>query len=292
MKTFHFNNSSLQYLSCAKRYYYQVVKGLLPPPGGNKYTAAGLAFHKMMQLVGAAGFENISFKVMLDKASLPPAIQKIPELQQLTLAQAADRIYQEHPELFQPDTLREHWFSYQLENDFGYLSSPNEGYVAAPCGTMDNLSIINDTLVITDYKSTSKPIGPELARSYKLTSQRFFYLMAALAIDLPQPMAELRDQLKLAWRYCYVHVETGSYHLEEPQLLNEAELSEFKRMILDKAILAAALHADPALAEKEGILTGQCWKCPFTQLCLAADEQAAMDSWYYGSQPYNPKHDE
>ena len=163
---------------------------------------------------------------------------------------------------------------------------------AAPCGTIDNLSIISDTLVLTDYKTTSKPIDPALTAGYKLTSQRFFYQMAALVMELPKEMAILRDSLKVAWRYCYVQVESGDYYLEEPQLFDEYQLQHFRGLILDKAILAAAIHADPNLAVKEGILTGQCWKCPYSSLCLAADEEAAMQSWYYGSQPYNPKHDE
>ena len=292
MKTFHFNNSSLQYLSCARRYYYQVVKGLLPPPGGNKYTAAGLGFHKMMQLVGTDGWASVALRVMTDETNIPPSIKKLPMPQRLQLAGTADRIFQQHPELFQPNSLREHWFSFTLNEDFGQPLLDGEMCAAAPCGTIDNLSIISDTLVLTDYKTTSKPIDPALTAGYKLTSQRFFYQMAALVMELPKEMAILRDSLKVAWRYCYVQVESGDYYLEEPQLFDEYQLQHFRGLILDKAILAAAIHADPNLAVKEGILTGQCWKCPYSSICLAADEEAAMQSWYYGSQPYNPKHDE
>lgn len=287
MNTFHFNNSSLSYLSCAKRYYFQVVKGLKPPPGGNKYTKAGLAFHKMMQLIGGPDYPSMTMAAMFSKDKLPPLVTSVPEAQQLTLANACDKIFNEHPELFQEGSLREHWFEYQLREEFCV-----KDWVAGPCGTIDNISIINGTLVLTDYKTTSKPIDPALVSAYKLTSQRFFYQLAALIIDLPESFAALRDSLSIAWRYCYVHAETGDYYLEEPQLLNVNELTYFRGLIYDKAILAAALHADSTLALKEGILTGQCWKCPFSQICLAADEEAAVQSWYYGSQPYNPKHDE
>lgn len=282
---FYLNNSSFPYLSCSKRYALQVVTGLKPPPGGNKYIAAGLAFHKMMQIIGTEACPNIQMAIMFgDKSKLHPLILAIPEVQQLQLAQMAQRIYTENPSLY-TDAIRESHFEYHW---------PADPESATRCGTIDLISYdpSSDTVILTDYKTTAKPIDGSLITNYSLSSQRFFYQLAAYHLDLPPHFQSAILEHRIAWRYCYVAYEKDQYHLAAPTLINLAELETFARLFNEKAIYADALHNDPSLAVKEGILSGQCWRCPFTSICSSENETHMIETWPYGRADYNPKHND
>ena len=281
---FFFNNSCLPLLTCSKQYHLRVVRGLKPPPGGNKYLAAGTAFHKMMQLVGTEACPNLQLALLFgDKTKLHKTIQAIPESQALQLAKVGQRIYEEHPELYK-DAQREFYFEYQ---------DPNVG-PATRCGTIDLITYdaATDTVILTDYKTTAKPIDGSLITNYTLSSQRFFYLLAAYYLDLPEHYIKAIAASRLAWRYCFVSYEKDEYHLATPALVDLTELETFAGLFTEKAYYAAALHEDSTLALKEGILNGACWKCPYTSICTAADETKLIESWPYGTAPYNARHDD
>jgi len=291
--TFYLNNSSLPWLTCAKQYKHRVVDGLLPPPGGNKYTSGGLAFHKMMQLVGTEACPNITSAVLFNRANLHEKIRSIPEPLALQYAQLAQQIYDEHPEMFTAGHQRELHFEYTLEQDtYHNYEARQDPYCATRTGTIDLLTLSPDGFVaITDYKTTSKPIDGWLLSSYKLSSQRHFYTLALYHLTtLPPDFQSAIKEHRIRFRYCFVNAEKNQYYLQPPALVDINELQVFARLFNEKALYAAAIHADPTLAVKEGILNNSCWKCPFTSICLADDESQMISSWPYGSKPYNPNH--
>lgn len=286
--TFYLNNSSFPYLACAKQYHLRVVRGLLPPPGGNKYIAGGLAFHKMMQIVGTEACPNINTAVLFNRASLHEKIRNIPETLALQYAQLAQQICSEHPELFIPENhLREFRFEYLYPDD----ASSNTTHRALRTGTIDLITLTPDGFVdVLDYKTTSKPLDGNLINSYKLSSQRHFYTLALYYADLPAQYKEAIAAHRIRFRYLFVHAENNQYFLQPPALVDLKELEVYSRLFNEKALYAAAIHADETLAVKEGILSGLCWKCPFSSICLADDEEYLLANWPYGSKPYNPSH--
>lgn len=290
---FYLNNSSLPWLACAKQYYLRVVKGLLPPPGGNRYTAGGLAFHKMMQLVGTPDCPNINTAVLFNLKNQHDKIKNIPEPLALQYAQLAQQIYEEHSELFPPlSHLREFRFEYRHTDDH-YFKSDDDAIStqATRTGTIDLITLTPDGFVdILDYKTTSKPLDGNLINSYKLSSQRHFYTLALYHADLPPSYKEAIQQHRVRFRYLFVHAEKNQYFLQSPVLVDLKELEVFARLFNEKALYAAAIHADSSLAVKEGILSGLCWRCPFSSICLAEDEEYLINNWPYGSKPYNPSH--
>jgi len=288
MTPFYLNNSSFPYLTCSKRYHLQVVQGLKTPPGGNKYTAAGIAFHKMMQIIGTEACPDINLWLLFARDKLPEKITSIPETQALQLGRMAQRIYTEHPELF-ADCRRELHFEYHLPED----ANANSAFKPYRTGTIDLLTYdpTSDTVIITDYKTTAKPIDGNLITSYALTSQRFYYQLAVYYLNnLPAHYISAIKSHRLAWRYCFVSAEKDEYHLAQPQLVNLIEQETFFRLFREKALLADYIHNDPTLAVKEGILNGSCWRCPFTSICTAETEDNLITNWPYGTAPYNPKH--
>lgn len=290
---FFLNNSSLPWLACAKQYHLRVVKGLLPPPGGNRYTSGGLAFHKMMQLVGTEACPNINTAVLFNRANLHDKIKSIPEPLALQYAQLAQQIYDEHPELYVAGShLREFQFQYEYPDDKPWqLPNLPLPFIATRTGTIDLITLTPDGFVdILDYKTTSKLLDGSLINSYKLSSQRHFYTLALYHADLPPPYKEAIQQHRLRFRYLFVHAEKNQYFLQQPALVDLKELEIFARLFNEKALYAAAIHSDPSLAVKEGILSGLCWRCPFSSICLADDEDYLINNWPYGSKPYNPSH--
>jgi len=293
MKTFYLNNSSLPILSCSKQYHLRVVTGLKPPPGGNKYTTPGLAFHKMMQLHGTKEVPDILTACVLDKKSLPPVISSaITDHQCMQLAQLAKRIHDEHPELF-ADCYRELHFQHNAGQRTNNRADEWQTIHFSHTDT-DHYDANTDTVILTDYKTTGKPIDGGLITAYNLTSQRYFYLLAAYYLDnLPPHFKAAIQAHRLAWRYCYVGIEKDTYHLAAPTLVNLNELEVFARLFHEKALYAAAIHRDPeALAVKDGILNGQCWKCPFTSICTAEIEDNLITNWPYGKKPYTYHHND
>ena len=141
--TFYLNNSSLPWLTCAKQYHLRVVQGLSPPPGGNKYTAGGLAFHKMMQLVGTEACPSITSALLFSFKSQHPKITAIPEPLALQYAQLAQQIYDEHQEMFSAEHQRELHFEYQFEDDVSF----NTDIRAVRTGTIDLLTLSPDGCV-------------------------------------------------------------------------------------------------------------------------------------------------
>jgi hypothetical protein len=246
----------------------------------------------MMQLVGTAEIPNITSAVLFNRANLHEKIRSIPEPLALQYAQLAQQIYDEHPEMFTAGHQRELHFEYQLGDDSHWPSPMDIPILPIRTGTIDLLTLSPDGYVdITDYKTTSKPIDGGLLSSYKLSSQRHFYTLALYYLTtLPPDFQSAIREHRIRFRYCFVNAEKNQYYLQAPALVDVNELQVFARLFNEKALYAAAIHADSTLAVKEGILNNSCWKCPFTSICLADDESSMIASWPYGTKPYNPNH--
>ncbi len=283
MDKFYLNNSSLPYLNCSLQYYLTVRKGLTRPPWSNTYLAIGLAFHELMQQA------KVGDQLAL-KGLLPPEdgtkFAAISPADRAKVAIVADKLLREHPEMYGPDSLRESWFTIELP----FPGKP----VPHLCGTVDHRMLIDDTLVITDYKTTKKKLDADLAASYQLTFQRWFYIIATLLDEsLPPLYRAAADNLKIAFRYCFVSYDTAEYILQPVELINIDELHAARKLLADKVGLAQAILADETLAVPEGITNGACYSCPFKLICLspAEDRVKHIDNWYLGNKPYYPKHD-
>lgn len=289
MSKFYVNNSSFPYLACSRQYYFRVVKGLKQPPGGNKYTPLGLAFHEVMKGKAERTIGNVSLDLILEvknSTNIPPLMAKLPaKASQIQIAMMADRVFDENQPIY-ADCKAEYEFVTACADDTA--TAPD----ALRAGTIDLLSFdaSADRLDIIDYKTTSKPIDGNLMRNYKLSSQRFFYLSALydIADTLPAHYADAIRNHRVGFRYCYVSMEKPEYVLEPPSLVDLTELHTFRKLFQERIILAQALHDDHSLAVPEGILSGLCWKCPFAPICAGAYTE---DSWPYGQAPYTHKHD-
>ncbi len=285
MKHFYVNNSSLPYLNCSLQYSLTVGHELVRPPWGNTYTAIGLAFHELIQ--NAKPGESLALKGLLP-ADPKTKLGAIAPADRAKVALIAQRILDEHPEMYGPDAMRETWFDIPLD----YPGEP----VPRLCGTIDHRMIdpADGSLIITDYKTTKKPITEDLAVSYRLSFQRWFYIIGTLLDDtLPAQMLSAVNELKVKFRYCFVAYETNEYLLQPAELINVDELNAARRLLLDKVGLAQAIIRDPELAVPDGVMNNSCFTCPFKLICLssAEDRPKHIENWYLGKKPYYPKHD-
>jgi len=217
---------------------------------------------------------------------------KITATQRAQVAQLAEKILTEHPEMFGPDALRERWFEIPLSDFDPAARQP------VLCGTIDHILYdqTEDAAIITDYKSTAKPLDLALESSYALTFQRWFYIIAASLDDsLPDNIKSAIAKDRIKFRYCFANYETNTYLLQTPEWVNVLDLAKARELLMDKILLAQAIVSNPALAIPDGTTTGACYSCAFRSICLAknpADAQAFMDNWCLGYKPYYPRHDD
>lgn len=290
MTKFYINNSSLPLLTCSRRYYLTVGRGLKLPPGGNKFTTIGLAFHELM--AAAKNGESTAIKGLTppDESTF---MAKITPTQRAQVAMLAEKILTEHPEMFGEDSLRERWFEIPLADTAGEPS-----HQPVLCGTIDHILYdpADDAAIITDYKSTAKPLDAGLESSYTLTFQRWFYIISAGLDDtLPDNIKLALSKDRIKFRYCFANYETNTYLLQTPEWVDVNELAKARELLMDKVLLAQAIVSTPTLAIPDGVTTGACYSCAFKSICLAknpADAQAFMDNWYLGYKPYYPRHDD
>jgi hypothetical protein len=288
MSSFYVNNSSLPITTCAKRYYLTVGRGLKTPPGGSKYTTIGLAFHDLM--AEAKVGESTGAKGLI----APPDgsfLSKITSVQRAQVALLAEKILTEHPEMFGPDTIRERWFEIPLD-------VPGPDLRPVLCGTIDHIMYdpAEDAVIITDYKSTAKPLDTSLETSYQLTFQRWFYMIAAELDDsLPDNIKAAIKAGRLKFRYCFANYETNTYLLQTPEWVSIPDLDRARVMLMDKILLAQAIVSHPELAIPEGTMNGACFSCPFKSICAARtleESKQLEDNWFLGYKPYYPRHDD
>lgn len=285
---FYLNNSSLPILACSMQYNYRVVKGLKPPPGGNKYTPLGLAFHQAIQHKAEKKVDNLSLLLLLDSKSalIPPRLAALTnEADRLHIGMMADRVYNEYQSIY-ADCKTEHEFVSTSPDDAGLPVTPLRA------GTIDLLSYDAqaERLDVIDYKTTSKPIDGQLFRNYQLSAQRWYYMagLQLIADSLPDHYRDAINSARFGFRYIYVSMVKPETVIQPPSLVDINELNAFRRQFAEKAYLASHLHADESLAVREGILSGLCWKCPFANICAGVYTE---DSWPYGRAPYTHKHD-
>jgi len=289
----YLNNSSLEYLGCTRRYVYQVVRGAVVPKEMPLHI--GTLFHAYMRDI-SSGDAAITLagplavnRFAAEKANVPD------ENIQLVLAdlacQARDQIA-----LADDTTNREMWFEFPIT-----VTIDGEPVDVTVAGTSDLRSLEAGHACISDYKTTKKKIDADLLVNYSLKSQLFFYaasmhLLRSLGRVATDKMSDFWDAVKvgaISRRYIYASYTQKKVMVGAPEPISSDTLNQFIRLIDEKAHLAAYLHKYPERSTKDGMTTGGCYWCPFKSICTLHEprlEARAIDAWYLGFQPYNPKH--
>lgn len=307
MNTIWLNNSSLApLLNCPRQYVYRTIYGL-------RYARdislnIGLAFHHFMRVVEPGDNETM---LLFVKPPDKPIADAVANLTMQKLATLAIRL---HSELPQNDTvLREQFLSVNtsalLNPDVIKLPADTEVRDALTLDRTEVVTLGNNGpyLLLTDYKTTHKPVAhSDNHVMYSLSSQLRFYLTrlryAAATGQLPaafQPYAELITAGRIATRYIYINYTdkavkpSDQIFICEPRTYTQDELDTFVSQVDDRRMLAAFLGLNPHLANKDGIMTGACFKCPYQSICLLGNpglEQTAVQNWPLGRAPYDPTH--
>lgn len=310
MTTIWFNNSSLpSLLNCPRQYVYRHVYGLryIKDPS----LQIGSAFHHYMKVVDK-GDNLLSLSMFPDKKLPPKLSEAIAEQTQVRLATLALRTHS-LLETGQP-FVRETFCSFdtsRLLNPAVITLPPDYRIMDALTldrGEQVTLGMNGPYFLITDYKSTHKPLkSADLHTSYRLASQLRFYATALIYAAqnnlLPpefKPYAELLSDGRVATRYVYVNYtdkaaekDSDQIFVCDPHIYGQAELDAFRAQVADRRLLAAFIGTNPHLAQKDGIMSGACFKCPYSSICLLGNpmlEATAVDTWPLGRAPYDPTH--
>lgn len=298
-----FNNSSLADLACSRRYVYTVVKGAVIPP--KIEFVYGKLFHKYMQLIDESDIAIFMQGPMTaPKWSTPEVMAlraNVSDQMQLALAVLAcatrDRLADDIR-----TGIREGFFHTKFTPD---SEAPGD---VDPCGTVDLENYLEDSrcVLITDYKTTGKPITADLILSYRLKSQLFFYAVCHVLRRKQQGQntSELHDKIydaiingRIMRRYVLVSYKdptnlNKSIVVDQPELIHQDVFDEFFRMMVEKAHLASFLWQHPELSNKEGMSNGACFFCAFKSICSLHNplaEKQAIEKWQYGFKPYDPE---
>lgn len=303
--TFHFNNSSLPWLGCSRRYKYQVVDGLVVPSAGkSKPLRIGSTFHKFMELIGAFNKnanKTISLlDLMMDESLWPADAATIDRSIVLQLIEGAHTMYNAHPELY-ADCIREWYFERPVNVYIETADAGLEEAICNDCGTLDLVSYLasEDAVLVTDYKTTEKDIDGSHVSHYNLSSQRFFYESNLLALaeddpknSLPAHYQQAIKAGRLKFAYWFYNYKTKTDVLMPHQYVNFDVTKKYAPLFAEKRQLAAYLHLHPDQSEKEGITTGACYFCPFSGVCELHDdnkEAEQIEKWPYGREKYVPR---
>jgi hypothetical protein len=297
-----FNNSSLDYLGCSRRYVYRVIMGAVEPP--KIEFQYGKLFHRFMQEIDDTDIAIFMQGPMCSpKWSTPDILAlkaNVPPNMQLALAVLACATRDK----LQPDInngIREGFFTTKFPTDAGV---PDE---LDPCGTVDleNYHESSRCVVLTDYKTTHKPITADLILSYRLKSQLFFYAVCHVFKRKLNPRlnSELMDKIydaivngRIMRRYVIVSYKDPTsdkaIYVDTPELIHQDVFDEFYRLMIEKAHLAKFLWEHPETSTKEGMATNGCFFCPFKTVCALHNplaEKDAIKKWQYGFKPYDPE---
>lgn len=297
MNTISFDNSSLAEMVCSRRYVYKVVRGaIVPPESALRY---GKLFHKFMELIDendvAMFMAPVAGSELYGPKWAAPDIQAlrdtVPHNIQMQLAMHAC-------------TLRDKLGAQLLQGN-------REGFFSIKHGEVPNLNIVGtidltnypeetDTALITDFKTTGKPITADKLLMYKCSSQIFFYAASRQQIAMERgpssPMEVAFAAGRIARRYILINYTAktpeAAIHIGEPEPIHQDVLAEYRALISEKAQLARFLHDNPHVSTRDGMSNGGCFFCAFKSICSLNNPQAerlAIDQWSYGFSPYNPE---
>lgn len=284
----YLNNSSFYEMSCARRYYYRVVKGAAPTEKSDSLIY-GTFFHRVMQSIGPE--TTLADLTLINK---PKGFDDLPLQVAVNMCQLALKLFRENPAIY-GECEREHFFEYESPY------SPN----VTRCGTADVLSFNGpaNTIDVYDYKTTAKPINGGFYVDYALKSQPYTYMIClkeyakSESCTLPDKFKELLAAGRVRFAYIFVkYNEPQLIVVNAPIYAASDALNKYSDVILEHEILAAELHKRPIeFAVKQGMFNGACYRCPYKFVCSKHDadkEAAAIEKWPGGLKPYNPKHDD
>lgn len=274
MNQFYFDNSSLNEIACGRRYLYRCVRGLNQPPV--EAFASGALFHAMMRDITPSDTEVTLMLPGMGGERWQAERQNVTVDKQNSCAILAVRARDALDLYNLPGLEREMWFEFS-GSDIGAHPA------ARICGTIDVRSTRSDGFLLTDYKTTSKPITADSVRAYVLSSQMPFYAMAIRHIFNPRAT--------IYARYVFANLATTFLVVQEPWLVTEDRIEHITKMVREKSQLAALYHEHPETAYPDGGTFGHCRYCSFGTLCEqlshGSRELAALN-WPHGHAPYNP----
>lgn len=296
--TFYLNNSSFGYLACTLRYKRIVVDGCKLPRKSKPELLGGSLFHDIMRQVDDRHDFNY-FTVVKHPAHWDEVNPNLA----VRYAILADQIYGKHKDWF-IDCVREK----SCEFVYTRVTHKDKELEVRFNFTPDLISYDSGEHVVTirDYKTTGKPINGDLFTSYALKSQPFSYTMGLIwgAIIEGNPLSlhpawidAIKNQ-RVKFGYVFVNAsigDNGTFVVQPAHYVDTNVLARFRRDFSEKVALAAALHAEPELASKEGIFADACTFCEFRTVCAMNDtdrEEQAMKAWPLGWKPYDPRQKE
>jgi len=157
------------------------------------------------------------------------------------------------------------------------------------CGTIDRISVVNNTVEILDYKSTRKWNRNDYLTSYQASTQALFYswIMNRYPHSLiPDPYATMAFDNRMFLRICGIFLSAKplpKVDLSPPITFRQEQYEEFECM-LEQTVLPRVLRAHRELeAEKEGLVNGQCMNCEFALPCVKS-----MSLTQFGKRDYRP----
>lgn len=160
------------------------------------------------------------------------------------------------------------------------------------CGTMDNITIENDTLVVTDYKFTTSKYPSDYLRDYNLKTQLWFY-MYVIKHWGSQFLPSKYIGMPLAARIRAVFYENGLDTRDTTLTLYsdyiDQEMSRIMTTMVGRLREVIAYHNVGELAPKTGMATGACYKCPYAYICqLHNDKEERKQIEQAPKSQYNP----
>jgi len=294
MTEFFLDNSSLESLVCTRRYVLHVVFGLKRPPEPSlRY---GKLFHLYMKYIDESDLAIFMAPPLpsADKWNTPELLEaraQIPDTIQMQLAIHACAIR---------DRL-----GAQLSQGVreGFYQFPHPRIPGAiVCGTIDLRSERQPWVLLTDYKSTGKPITGDLLQSYQLKSQMFFYastkrMHARIKAGNKEPLspvdiAYLEGNVQRQYIIAsYKSNDAHAVNIGEIEPIHQDVLDEYDALIEEKASLARYLHDNPEKSTRDGMTNDGCRFCPYKSICSLNNpqkEQHAIKQWAYGYGKYDP----
>lgn len=286
MKKFYFNNSSLSDLACSQRYVYRVVRGAIVP-STNDALIKGTFFHQIMRVIDS----DAHTAMMLSLFNKPADWETVGQDYLNKSALLAEKIFLENKPIFN-DCVREQW----IEHELPPTEIDGESVISIIGGTLDLISFLPEEnfVLITDYKTTSKPLNGQHVSSYNLKSQQFFYpwLLLLNHSFLPERFQAAIKAGRVGFSYIHCSPLTNKYIRMPHRVIDLKILDQYIQQFLEKSALAAYLHVHPDSAVKDGSIHDLCFKCPFPAICelhSPENEKKHFELWPYKHKPYNPK---
>jgi hypothetical protein len=297
MKQIPLNNSSLEDMACTRRYVYRVVLGAVVPP--EIKLRYGKLFHAYMEHITDDDVSMFMAPVMGSnnfgpKWATPVFTELRKDISDTIQMQLA--MWACHVRDLLGDSLRQGKREGFFRGTYDHLRTVDL------VGTIDliHYDTANQLAVISDYKTTGKPISAATLLLYQLKSQLFFYATVKRML-LPKdrdlsPLELAIFQGRIGRRYILINYTAktpdAAIHVGAVDPIHQDVLAEFEQLIHEKAALASFLHQHPDLSTKDGMSNGACYFCPYKQVCALnnpGEEKRAIERWPYGFAPYDPE---